>query len=90
MAYQEDSPSMEMPPPRGILSGETQPTMGLEMMGENMVKDGDASDAEYVHAETNMEAIKAGDTEAYRDSLAAFVRECIRNYERGKKGKPTE
>jgi DNA-binding GntR family transcriptional regulator len=86
--YEEDNPPMEKP--KGILSStETLPTMGLGQMGEQMApEEGDASDAESVHAQTIMEAIKSGDSEALRDSLAAFTRECVRNYERGKKGKP--
>lgn len=84
MAYEEDSPPMEKP--KGILStGETLPTMGLSPMGEHMVPEkDDYSDAETVHAGTMLEAMKAGDTEAFRDSLAAFVRECVRNYNKGK------
>lgn len=83
---EEDGPPMV--PPKGILSSsETLPTMGLGAdMGEQMAPDGDHSDAESVHAQTMMEAIKAGDSESLRDSMAAFVRECVRNYEKGKKG----
>lgn len=84
MAYEEeDSPPMERP--KGILSSsETLPTMGLGQMGEQMAPEKDHTDAESVHADSIMEAIRAGDSEALRDSLAAFTRECVRNYNKGK------
>jgi hypothetical protein len=72
--------------PKGILSGETLPTVGLETrMGEQMAPAGEEhSDEETVHASSQIEAMKAGDVEAFRDAQAAFVRACVRNYERGK------
>lgn len=82
MAYgekEEDNPPMEMP--KGILSGTDAMPMGG--MGEQMAPKGDHSDAESVHAESMMEAIKSGDSDGLRDSLAAFVRECVRNYNKG-------
>jgi hypothetical protein len=82
--YDEDSPPMERP--KGILSGETLPTVGLEtQMGEQMAPgDDEHSDEETTHAEAQLEAMKAGDVEAFRNAQAAFVRACVRNYERGK------
>lgn len=85
MAYEEeDSPPMERP--RGILSGgsETLKTMGLGQMGEQMAPEKEHADAESVHAETIMEAIKTGDVEELRNALAAFNRECYRNFAKGK------
>jgi hypothetical protein len=72
--------------PKGILSSsETLPTVGFGELGEQMAPDeGAASDQETVHAQAQLEAIRANDSEAYRDSLAAFVRECVRNYNKGK------
>lgn len=86
MAYTEDSPPME-PAPRGLLSEETLPTMGLGQMGEQMAPDGEEhSDEETTHAGVMMEAIKAGDVEAFRDAQKAMIRACIRDYN---KSKPT-
>lgn len=79
-AQEEDAPPMEMP--KGILSGTDAMPMGGT--GEQMAPGGgEHSDAETVHSESIMEAVRAGDSEALRDSLAAFVRECVRNYNKG-------
>lgn len=81
MAYEEDSPPMAPPAaPKGILSSsETLPTMGLSPMGENMAPD-ENTDEETTHAGAAMEAIKAGDVEAFRDAQKAMIRACIRDY----------
>jgi hypothetical protein len=73
--------------PKGILSDTTLPVTGMGEYGEQMAPDeDDHSDTETVHAQTMMDALKAGDTKAFRDANAAFVRECIRNYGKGKAG----
>ena len=72
--------------PKGVLSmgAESLPMEGLPPA----LPDGEESysDKETVHAESIMEAFKSGNTEELRDSLAAFTRECIRNFNKGKSG----
>lgn len=82
MDYSEDNPPMEKP--KGILSSsETQSTLGLGQMGANMTPDSEHSDEETTHAGVMMEAIKAGDVEAFRDAQKAMIEACVRKYNKG-------
>jgi hypothetical protein len=79
---EEDAPPMEKP--KGVLSVGAEPLLGLGARSDD--GEDDYSDKETVHAESIMEAFKSGNTEELRDSLAAFTRECIRNFNKGKSG----
>ena len=75
--YEKKESAMPGASPKGFLS-----TVGLDSeMGEQMApEEGGHTDVESTHAETVMQAFKAGDAEAFRDSLKALIMECVRNY----------